>query len=87
MMEALSGLALGLLDFADNHGLEGGAIALDDSPTNPRKVTEGPPTSATDAFYDDLVVFIDVRKGAVTREKSRDLSSIADQLDAHSLPN
>jgi len=78
---------LGFLGFADNHGLEAGAVALDDSPTNSREVAEGPAASASDAFNDDFVVFIDVRECAVTGEKSRNLATVADQLDAHSLSN
>jgi hypothetical protein len=78
---------LGFLGFADNHGLEAGAVALDDSPTNSREVAEGPAASASDAFNDDFVVFIDVREGAVTGEKSRNLAAVADQLNAHSLSN
>jgi hypothetical protein len=87
MMAPHSGLALGLFGFADDHGLEGGAVAFDDFPTNSRKVTEGPTAGAANAFYDDFVVFIDVGERTIAGEKSRNLATVPNQLDAYSLPN
>ena len=78
---------MGFLGFADNHGLEASAVALDDSPTDSREVAEGAAASASDAFNDDFVVFIDVGECPVAGEKSRNLAAIADQLNAHSLSN
>jgi hypothetical protein len=78
---------LGFLGFADDHGFEAGAVALYNSPTNSGEVAEGSTTSASDAFNDDFVVFIDVGERTVAGEKSRDLAAVPNQLDADSLSN